>query len=114
MKITNTIENLIIITLISGIMIYANIQTTKSTVKSLEPVLIEGMRKETNAIRNEFKTEIRKLKTSKKSEATIILTPQYESGMEVKTDTIQAKSEPKNKKKEKGFLSFNWLFSKMD
>lgn len=98
MDFKNLSENLIILLISAlvggGIGYMASTQANKQTIELLRPTIEEAIRRETTSITNEFKTEIKKLKT-RNGVTTLDIEPNFDNTIEQSTDSIQ----PKTKKK---------------
>ena len=105
MNFKNLAENLIIaivVSLIGGFVGYtASLKTNKQAIELLRPVIEQAIIKETTSISNEFRTEIKKLKTKRGSTTTLEITPEIKSVITppIKADSIIAPSKKQEKRK---------------
>jgi len=111
MDFKNLAENLIIVLISAviggGIGYIASTKANKQTIELLRPTIEEAIRKETTSITNEFKTEIKKLKT-RNGETVIDTKPIIENRIKQTKDSL-----PNQTTQKKGF--FKRLFgSKKD
>lgn len=94
MDFKNLAENLIIVLISAlvggGIGYMASTQANKQTIELLRPTIEEAIRKETTSITNEFKTEIKKLKT-RNGETSIDIEPNFDNTIKQSTDSIKPK-----------------------
>jgi hypothetical protein len=108
MNFRNLAENLIIVIISAsvggGIGYMASTASNKQTIELLTPTIREAIQKETTSISNEFKTEIKKLKSKKDGVITLDVEPIIENQIkQQKKDTIVNPKEPPKEKKE-GFF----------
>lgn len=104
MNFKNLAENLIIVIVavsIGGFVGYtASINSNKQTIELLRPTIEEAIRKETTNITNEFKTEIKKLKSRGNGTTILEIKPKLDNEIEVnKTSLDSIKTKPKKKRK---------------
>lgn len=103
----NTAENLIIalIGVIAGVAIgyYVSVKAAEAMLDNQKEIIVEAIRKETTSIKNEFNTEIKKLK-NRKGELTLDVKPVIENQIEQNGDTISVTQPPPEPKKKRGFL----------
>lgn len=101
MNFKNLAENLIIFIIavfVGGVVGYvASTQANKQTIKLLRPAIEDAIKKETTSITNEFKTEIKKLKSRGGGTVKLEIDPVLKSEIEQKKDSVKPK-------KKKGFF----------
>ena len=108
----NLVENLIIVIVVSVSSMAAgyffSINAAERMLDNQKPIIVEAIRKETNQITNEFKTEIKKLKVKKDGVVDFDTYPNIDNE---NSNLKNNDSLPKKKKKE-GF--FKRLFGNKD
>lgn len=77
--------------------------TTSLILEKNNEVILEALKRETTSIKNEFNTEIKKLK-NRKGELTLDVKPIIENQIEQNGDTISVTQPQPEPKKKRGFL----------